>query len=321
MLQKSVKLYFLFSLLISVVACQPQFHSKPKAVNGILDLQAWRFDEQGTLDISGEWRLYWQQLFSTNAPDSGFIYQKVPKMWNGNLWHNQPLPPHGYGTYQLKILLGEQYKNKRLGLKINYINNAYQIFVEGSKLGQAGTVAVKKENYTPSINPSSYTFDSEKDTVELTIQVANYQDRFGGIIGNIVIGTERQIRSEHQHKTNYIFFVMGVLSIMGLYHLSLFFFRRKNRSALHFGLLCMVISARMLVTDEHIITDFYAAMSYQISSKISYISFYLAVVCTTYFFHSVYPQDFSKKIRSVVGIVGGIFSIITLLIWLFLQNF
>lgn len=313
MLPKQVKWFLCLScLLISVAACQQHLHHKPKVEKGFLDLRLWHFEEQGSVALNGEWQLFWEQLFTINSPDSGFIYQTVPKMWNNNLWHHKPLPAYGYGTYQLKILLGKQHKGKHFGLKLNYVNSSYQLWIAGKKIGQVGIVATVEEKYRGNTNPSVYTFDSEKDTVELIVQVANYQDRFGGIIGSITIGTEEQIRTAHQSKTNYIFFILGVLVIMGLYHLSLFFFRQKNRSALHFGLLCMVIAARMLVTDEHVLTDFYPIFPYQIPSKISYLSFYLAVVCSTYFFHSVYPQDFSKKIRSIVGIVGGIFSVITL---------
>jgi len=312
MLKRSVKLYiYLLSWLISTFACQAQH--KPKVVSAVLDLREWRFDEQGIIEAQGKWRLYWQQLHSTTVPDTGFIYQEVSGMWNNALWHNQPLPAHGYATYHLKVILGSQHKNKRLAFKTNYINSAYLIFIGKQEVGKVGKVATQESDYIPNINPAIYPFEVSKDTTELTIQVANYQDRFGGIVGSIFIGTEKQIRDRYQLKTNYTFFIMGILFVMGLYHLSLFFFRRKNKAALYFGLLCLTINARMLVTDEYIITDYYEAMSNQIASKISYISFYMGAVFLCYFFHAVYHQDFSKKVRSFVGVVGLVFSTVTLL--------
>ncbi len=310
---KQVKLFiYLFGLLIAITACQPQLLPKPKVEKGILDLRLWHFETQGNVDLSGEWRLYWAQLLSQNAPDSGFIYQLTPQMWNGSLWGYKSLPGHGYATYRLKVIIGNQYKNKRLGIKLNYVNTSCAVFVEGERLGEIGVLATQSTDYEANLNPSVYTFDCEKDTVEVMIQVANYQDRFGGIVGNMRLGTEQQIRDEHQAKTNYVFFMIGILLIMGLYHLSFFFFRRQNLAALYFGLVCLVIAMRMLVTDEFVITDLYPAIPFQLSTKISFLSFYWAVILFPYFFHTVYPQDFSKRVCQVIGIVGLIYSVITI---------
>ncbi|TAH21414.1 MAG: hypothetical protein EAZ08_03585 [Cytophagales bacterium] len=311
MLKRIVKLsIYLLSWLIPNLACYSQH--KPQVVNGVLDMQKWHFEEQGIVNMQGKWRFYWEQLHTTILPDTDFVYHEVSGMWNNVLWHNQPLSAYGYGTYHLKIVMGNQHKNKRLAFKTNYINSSCIIFINGQKVDSIGKVATKEKDYVPKINPSIYAFDVLKDTIELTIQVANYQDRFGGVVGNIFVGTEEQIRHRYQTKINFTFFIMGILLVMGLYHLSLFFFRHKNRAALYFGLLCIIIFARMLVTDEHVITDYYTDMSHQLSSKVSYISFYLGVVFICHFFHAVYHQDFSKKIRNFVAFIGAVSSIIVL---------
>jgi serine phosphatase RsbU (regulator of sigma subunit) len=81
---------------------------------------------------------------------------------------------------------------------------------------------------------------------------------------------------------------------------------------LHFGLLCITITFRMLVTDEFVMTDLFKDISLQISSKISYLTFYLGVMCSANFFHAVYPQDFLIKVRNAMRWVGIAYSLVTL---------
>ncbi|SFF16366.1 7TM diverse intracellular signaling domain-containing protein [Thermoflexibacter ruber] len=309
----SQSLFFIgLFILVGFSSCQPVLLSKPKAIKGVLDLSQWEFEQGGIIDINGECRLYWQHLLMPNQESEDFVFHTIPSKWNGLRWKDAILEAKGYATYRLHIYLNPKYKNKRLAFKIGYINTAYNFFLQNEKLGGVGKVATQEENHIPNINPQFYAFEVRQDTLDLLIQVANYQDRYGGLTGTFKIGLENQIIGQHQAKTNYLFFVLGILVVMGLYHLSLYFFRKKNKAALYFGLLCFTISLRMLVTDEFVITDFYEDTSFQLSSKISYLTFYLGLLCAAYFFHAVYPQDFSLKVCQVVKWVAFAYSIVTL---------
>jgi serine phosphatase RsbU (regulator of sigma subunit) len=300
-------------IIVGLSCCQNLPSSKPKMIKGFLDLSHWNFEQQGIVDISGECKFYWQQLLLPNQESEDFVFQTIPSKWNGRKWKDTTLDAKGYATYRLQIYLHPTYQNKRLAVKIGYVNTAYLFFSQGENLGGVGKIATQEESHIPNINPKFYAFEVKQDTLDLLVQVANYQDRYGGLTGAFKIGLESQIINQHQAKTNYLFFVLGILVVMGLYHLSLYFFRKKNKAALYFGLLCVAISLRMFVTDEHIITDFYENTPFQLSSKISYLTFYLGVLIAAYFFHAVYPKDFSIKVCQVVKWVALAYSIVTLL--------
>jgi serine phosphatase RsbU (regulator of sigma subunit) len=312
---KNIQTVFI-TFLLTVSLSMPIFAQapNPKAVKGVMDLRQWHFEQ--IADVSGEWELYWGQLLSTKQEEGNFVYQTVSGKWNEVIWENVPVGAMGYGTYHVQVLLPEGMKGKRLGIKVGYINTAYQLFVQGEKLGGVGKVATQEADYTPNLNPQFYTFEIQKDTLDIRIEVANFQYRYGGVTGNIRIGEEKHIIQQHQLKNNFLFFIMGILLIMGLYHLSLYFFRKKNIAALHFGLLCITITFRMTVTDEYPITDFFENFPFQISTKVSYCSFYLAVLLAVNFFHAVYPLDFSIKIRNAIRWIAVIYTLITLLTYI-----
>ena len=96
----------------------------PRAVQGILDLRNWDFEQDGVLSLEGEWEFFWQELLSPEdfkgddaAERTGYIL--VPGVWNGYAPQNgngQKLPGEGYATDRLVVLTNTD--DPMLGLKI-----------------------------------------------------------------------------------------------------------------------------------------------------------------------------------------------------------
>ncbi len=283
--------FFLFLILflsIFFTSCQSPTPSKPKAVKGFLDLSHWNFEQQGTVELRGEWEFYWQKIIRSSDTTTKSVYQVVPQRWNGAQIGNTILPREGYATYRLKIRLALPYQNVRMAFKMGYVNSAYKIFLQKDSIGGVGKFGITEADYTPNLNPQFYSFIPNRDSLDLIIHVANFQDRQSGLTGNVILGLERQIIDLHEYKNNYIFFVMGILLIMGVYHLSLYFFRNK------------------------IITDLFKDSPFQLSSKLSYLSFSLGVWFSANFFYAVYPKDFFIKVRDAVKWVALAYAVVIL---------
>lgn len=52
-------LYFIFLLCLIVPSCAKAPIPSPKAKNGIIDINNWNFEKDGTIELAGEWEFYW----------------------------------------------------------------------------------------------------------------------------------------------------------------------------------------------------------------------------------------------------------------------
>ena len=97
---------FLFMIMSG---CTYQKHQLPVAINGVLDLTNWKFDQHGPIRLDGEWEFYWKELYapqdfeSTRRREMTGLTQ-LPNYWSNLTIDGQQLPGTGYATYRLKIL-------------------------------------------------------------------------------------------------------------------------------------------------------------------------------------------------------------------------
>ncbi|MBE0600734.1 MAG: hypothetical protein IH607_03035, partial [Firmicutes bacterium] len=110
-------LIFLFSLLTvafmiaQVVAFQTRTEA-PVAHEGVLELSAFDISRQGSLPLNGDWKFFDGQFLTQNDLASG-AYDSLARMVSvpgkRNDYPRQGNEPaaYGYGTYALKMLLGD----------------------------------------------------------------------------------------------------------------------------------------------------------------------------------------------------------------------
>ena len=99
--------------------------------NGVLDLSNWDFHKAGTIELTGEWKFYWNELVTyedllNNSKEiTGII--KVPGIWNGYKVDNEELKGQGYATYGLRINLGEKREKLLDKVKVKDYNNSVEL--------------------------------------------------------------------------------------------------------------------------------------------------------------------------------------------------
>ena len=225
----------------------------PKVVNGQMDLSAWDFAESGPVQLSGYWEFHWDNLlgpeeFKGKTEKDGRIYIKLPKAWNGLEVDGEKLSGTGCGTYRLSVLLKKQ--AEPLALRLRTIGSAFSMFVNGRKVGSAGTVGSSRELSKPEWAPQVAVFNPDSDLVEIILQVSNFRHRKGGPGTIIQLGLAKHILKSKELNLAAELFVCGSIFIMGLYHLGIFGLRRKDRASLFFGLFCLSITIYTLLSGE-----------------------------------------------------------------------
>ena len=311
--------YFLLIPLIFAYSCSnlPEKDLRPRAIRGVLDLSAWDFNENGTVDLSGDYEFYWKQLlfpedFGKRDPSRKREYIKVPGYWNGFESEGKKITGSGYATYRLKVQLNV--KDTAMALKVLDMGTAFTLFLNGDKVYSAGEVGKTVKSSKPQFNPKVIDFQITKNQLDLIIHVSNFHHRKGGAWEPIVLGTEEQIRRIRETELCYELFLFGSILIMAIYHFGLFALRRKDPSTLFFGIFCLLIALRILTTGERYLIHLWPIINWEILAKLEYLSYYLAIPAFAQFFSSVFQQRLLKKICNAAAVLSLVFSLLVIVL-------
>ncbi len=287
--------------------CSEKTSSGLKAAEGVLDLTQWNKDD-GIIKMDGQWEFYWYQLLtperSKEVDAEKKEYIDLPGAWNGYKANEETLPGEGFATYRLFLKTAEK---ERLAIKMPRIFTSYNLWINEELMAVAGTVGESRELSTPQYLPQIVFFETDEGTNEIVIQVSNYHHRSGGILESLTLGTEKQILRIRYSRIAYELFLFGSLTILGIYHIALFFFRRKEYAPFYLGLLSIFLGIRTLLVGERFLIYLFPYFNWEIAHKIQTLTFYLGSVVIIMFFKSIFTNDISNKIIRTVQIVGFAF--------------
>ena len=308
---------FLTLALFNTAPSDADPHRKPpSAVKGVLDLRLRDFKNEGPVSLNGEWGFVWEKFITPEElknkdqkDNQDFII--LPGYWNNFTLKNTRLPGEGYASFSLKILLPAEHPP--LAFKINDIQTAYSFFVNGKLLAQTGTVGTDKSSSVPF--HSSFVADLIADGPEISvlIHVSNFHHRDGGIWENLKLGSEDDIRKIQQNTNSFEIFLASSILIIGLYHISLFLHRKKDKTSLYFGIFCFTITVWSLLTGEMQLYMFFPELPWQVFHKMEYISFFIATPLFLMYLQSMFQDDFSPSVITLIRTAGILYSLFVLL--------
>ncbi len=277
---------------------------------GVLDLSGIDFEEKKIINLEGEYEFYWKQLLKPadfqNKKSQLTGYLHVPGLWNEfQLNDSTELGGDGYATFRLLIKVPE---DGRYGLKIKEFDCAYTMWANGKLVAKTGKVADNKSEMIPSWQRKQAYFDAEKKEIDLIIQVSNFHHRKGGPEDMMLFGKADSIRIFKLQQYGAELFVLGVIIIMGIYHLGLFILRHKEYATLMFSLFCFVMALRLLLTSEKILLDIFPHSNWRLMVVLEYLGSSLVLPVMVYFFYFTYPKDFKLRIIHAHAIIMMLFS-------------
>lgn len=298
-------------LLCFLFAASAAYGTTPRAQKGVVDLSTWNFERDGVAELSGDYEFYWRQFlqpdtFQTSSPPSAQHFIDVPGVWNGYKLDGKSLPGKGYATYHLRVVLLQ--KMPELAFKFLDMGTAYTVFANGDTLISVGEVGTTPENSQPKYLPQVVTFSPDTNHIELVFHVSNFHHIRGGIWEVIKLGTTEQITDLRHRRLWTDLSVFGAILIIGLYHIALFSLRPGERSALYFGIFCILVALRMLTTVERILLQVFPELPWELFVKIEYTSFFLAVPAFGLFLYHVFPTDTHRPVIKGVVVISALFA-------------
>ncbi|MCP5500426.1 MAG: adenylate/guanylate cyclase domain-containing protein [Leptospiraceae bacterium] len=305
-----------FSLFLSFSCTDKKiFRPSPLAIKGVLDLSDWSFEKNGMLNLDGEWEFFREVLLYTNKTDSTnleAIQIKVPNIWNAYISNiKTENKAFGYGSYRLRIKL--PIDRDDLAIHIPDTGTSYNLWINGEKIRQNGLVGTSVETSKPQFLPGFSRLKNLPKEMELVVEVANFTHYKGGLWETVRLGNYQEVHDYRQNRLFTDLFLLGSITIIGLYHFGLYSLRKKDFSSLFFGFFCICIAFRLMVTGERFLHYEFPSMPWELGNKIEYLSIYLAVPVFFVFARSLYPKDINKTIIYISILFHGIISILTLI--------
>lgn len=314
-----VKLLFLIilvALLSCIYGCNAGSEARsamPLARQGVLDLASWNFEKSGTVDLSGEWEFYWKQLltpddFHGEHPPEVSAYLSLPAAWNGVKLKGEKPGGDGFATFRLRILPGEVKSD--LALHLDTVHSAYRLWSNGKLLIESGLVGKEATKEIPNQSIRQPRLSIENQPVELVLQISNHHYREGGVVSPIKLGSADRLAAAQLRQWGFTLFCVGSLTVMGIYHIALFCFRRKDIAPLYFGIYSLLWMSYFLTskTNGWAVRLFYDNISLYFLNRIDLICFVISVPVIYSFFRTLYPGEFSFRIQQIIWVLASSFT-------------
>ena len=294
-------------IFFNLVACTPNASRQeaPRAAKGQLDLSKWDFDTDGPVRLSGDWEFHWEKLLRpdetpSGEPHEGATFIRVPGIWNGHRVSEKKIPGAGYATYRLNVLLKPTVTP--MAFKFLTMGTAFDLYVNGKKVSSAGTVGTTQDAMTPDWLPHIAGFTPDGDRMDLLLHVSNFHHRKGGAVEVIHFGTEKDIREMRERSLALDLFLSGSIFIMGLYHLALFFIRKRDRTPLYFSVFCLLIAVYGLLSGERYFTQVFPGADWELRIRLTNLTSFLSVPTFLLFIHSLFPGECKRPVLNALSI-------------------
>lgn len=262
----------------------------PKIEKGVLDLSEVDFSSQSFVRLKGEVEFYWDKLLTPDdlsRKNETPHYVNIPAPWNGEAINGKDIEGMGYATYHFKIHVDS---SGMYGLKIKEFETAFKIWINSELYGGAGKVGTSKKAMTPSWQRQEFYFYVPDDTVDIVLQISNFYHRHGGASEVMIFGSLRSIEEIKAMRTGIETFLLGFLIILFLYHLTLYFYRKTDKSILYFAMACMFILFRMSNTGEKLLIGLFKFIPWSVAIRLEYVSLPLAGIFLVAFVSELLPK-------------------------------
>jgi len=287
----------------------------PEQGQGVSDLRRWDFAQQGAVRLDGSWEFFWQTLLEPNAPTpppTGAF--KLPGVWNGYPVDGKALGGEGYATFRLVVRVPRP-NGTTYALKLPGMYSAYRLYVNESLVASNGVVGTTRATSQPESRPQLALLPEtllaaspqERDgslRLTLLLQVANFSYYQGGAWDSLYFGEATQIGALRERNIAIGYLVAGSLVIMGLYHLTLFWLRKKDRTPLSFGILSLLLAVRGLFSGELFLFTFFPQLSWEGGLKLLFGVLYAIPAVSLTFFVGMFPSEGNRTALRITQALG-----------------
>jgi len=268
----------------------------------VLNLESHNFYTQTPVDLSKNWMLYPNELY-TSAEIRSFkdivgIPTRTSFSWHKLKREGVPIQNKGYATYYTAIKVSPDVP--KLGILIPEINSSAKIFINNKLVDQYGVVGKTEKSYTPSRKFSLIPLPENETFFEIVVQVANYDVFEAGFKSAPLIGPLGYLSLQVQRDSASQNFVIGCFILSAILFLIIYFFNQRTQESLYFGIFSLAYGFHLLFFTADYFHTLFPGFNYVLSYKLGYMFTFLAVSGFWGFLFKTYPKDVNRLIYWVI---------------------
>ena len=169
-----------------------------KPESGILDIRGITFDEGTHINLNGEWEFYWEQLLEpadmmSVDPPKPTMCANVPSYWKDHDHPQVEFTGTGYASYRLVILLPAE-RPAQVAFDVPVFDVSYRMFQNGELVQSNGKTGSSREGSMPGYSPGIVMYTSDYDSIEVLLNISNFQHRRGGFWKPMNLGHPEKIK-------------------------------------------------------------------------------------------------------------------------------
>jgi signal transduction histidine kinase len=308
---------FLFQLFF--IALSLSLNAKTptnEAVKGVMDLRNISNNDDFIVRLNGEWEFYWNKMLRPFDFKEGKIkpdyFGKVPSYWTDYPRESIKTEKYGYATYRLMILLPAGLKNA-LGIDLPVFDSSYDIYINGKYIGGNGIPGKSASETKPEYRRNFFRINPVSDTLEIIINVSNYDHRRGGFWLPVKFGTFAAVQKQMANSWAGEWAVISMLLGFSIFFLFFFILSPRERIMGSFCIATIGLALRPLFTSHYLILNLFD-ISWVWIVRFEYLGLYLVIIGWSWFVLNLYP---SKFFRIIVWVMSSFF-ILAFILTLFL---
>lgn len=284
--------------------------SVPRIVHGEsdfsgVDLQA------GDIPLKGEWAFFPNQFISPGQEESPPLFVPVPSRWDSYILPDgKPFGRKGYASYRL-VLKNFSFRGP-LAFRVPQLISASRMYANGTLILSDGVCGKTAEETTPFTMNDTVSYNLQSDQLEIVLHLANFQDVCGAISDSLVLGTVASLKYKRETSIGFDTFLFGCIIIFCFHSFGLYLVRFKQIGSLFFGLFCLFISLRTLVTGENYLTILSTGFPWEWRIRLDFLSFYLGSPFFMLFLWTQFKKVFQPFVLFLSCGVSLIFSVLVL---------
>lgn len=284
-----------------LLSCSPE--ETPRAKDGVLDLRGASFaGSSPSIPLEGEWKARWDRLVppARMDVDTGRIGTfDAPGTWNDRILDGRAHGPFGCATFSLVVLVPDS--AREVGLTVPDVLTAGRLWANGALVSEngkpgteAGSTVARAENAMAPVR-----VEPRDGRIALVYQISNFESERGGLSHVPRIGSLQGLEREDSLRVGKEVFLIGVLFLLGVYHLLLWAMRRHDLTAGPLALFCVLWAGRFLVeqgTGQRLLTGLVPGLPYALVAKLEVVPFYLTVAVLMHFFANYFPGIVHRRV-------------------------
>ena len=282
--------------IIYIIGINSDSTNQHHAQRGTMDLTSWKGNKN--IYLEGEWEFYPNVLLSPqddfNQYENIKKYVQVPGTWEPYL--NDDGSVDGSGTYRLRINLPS---DDTYGIKSRTIRYSSRIYMNGEEIISVGNPSRDRFDYIAKEKNEIGFSNSERQELDLIINVSSYDYTSGGITNQIIFGTFDSILKQDRIDRTINAISLTLSLGLGLFFLTTYFQRSKNKELLYISIAYLFIAIYLGSLNEQLL-DLIIDYDIRTRTRIQLLSVMIIIPSLIKFVYHLFNKYGNEKIINII---------------------